>query len=61
MLQSGVAEQPGGELKQLLAAFAGFLMYKWAIIGAAVIPDQQLSQAFPGATRDKSKVDDKLE
>jgi len=60
-LQTGVAEEPGGELKQLLAAFAGFLMYKWAIIGAAVMPDQQLSQALSGGVRGKSKVDDKLD
>ncbi|GAB4821531.1 hypothetical protein N2152v2_008577 [Parachlorella kessleri] len=59
--QTGVAEEPGGELKQLLAAFAGFLMYKWAIIGAAVMPDQQLHQALSGGVRGKSKVDDKLD
>lgn len=61
--QTGAAEQPGGELKQLLAAFAGFLLYKWALIGAAVIPDPQLSQALPGGSGkgSKSRVDDRLD
>lgn len=59
-LQSGVGGEPGGELKQILAAFAGFLMFKWAIIGAAMMPsDQGLSEALSGlGGRDKSKVDE---